>query len=591
MNIVNNTKKIKIMIYTLLVLGIIGFSIYPNSYSKYYINKGNYLRYKSSFVSLEAKENATMLIDEINSNEKEAVLKFNLPRNDKFFSENDTYTLILPDGCSSNYTNELDNTTNINFLANDGITSADVVVTCNVENDKNIKYSDSDDAYLDILVKVNEHVGNDDYSFRYIQYVSEDKPYAPLNKIDLSSSNSDSISEVDAQILSIKESFLNNILNDDKYNEYMTEISSYLNSIDVSNNSFDILGIDEVTYNNDTNEYEFVINDNFIGYACTYYENVVNNNKNTMIFSTEDRDSLNNIFEYYIKNYYINNENEFYLIMNYMRANSDIASLILDGVNIEGIVLSANNTIDIKDSFMDKVSEQIRDDYLTIYSSDYNYMKGTFTSIINESVNLSSDIKVKINDREDIIDVVTSRTYFDNSYFMVSDDTNCILIEVSCGDIYNEVSITNVVVTGVDTLDVKIDYNNYNRPASENISNIANFVAEQFSGTVEEGSLVEDDLDNNSYSIRFSVVKNSTDIIIDNAVDSSSEIVSFDDSAATGGYIESDNNNIDLDDDNTPNDEGVVESDSSFSSNSVDANYNLDNCNVDSSNDDIVVID
>lgn len=596
MNLVNN--NIKIMIYTLLVLGIIGFAIYPSSYSKYYVNKGNYLRYNSSFVSLEAKENATMLIDEINSNEKKAVLNFTLSRNDKFFSENDTYTLILPDGCSSNYSNGLDNTNNISFLANDGRTSADVVVTCDVENDKNIKYDDNDDAFLDVLIKINEQVGSDEYSFRYIQYVSEDKPYAPLNKIDLSSSDSNNINEGISQTLSIKESFLNNVLNNDKYNEYMTEISSYVNSIDLSSSDFDILGVDEVIYNNDSNEYEFVINDNFIGYARTYYENVVNNNRNIMIFSTEDRESLNSIFEYYIRNYYINSDDEFYLIMNYMRANSDIASIILEGVKIEGISLSEIDTITIEDNFIDKVSEQIRDDYLTIYSNEYDYMKGTFISIINASTNLSQDIKDQIISSDDIISVITSRTYFDNSYFMVRDDTYCILIDVAYGDIYNEVSITNVVTNGIDILDVKINYTNDNRPDSESINSIAKFVAEQFNGIVEEGSLIEDNSDINSYSISFKVVKNSTDIIVDTTdkIPSEtdkipSEIVSLDDSSIIDEYVESNSNEFELDSDST--NESAVESEINFGSNSDKLSDGLGNSNIDidSLNDDSVVID
>ena len=279
MNLVNNNvKKFELIFYIILVLGIVVFAIYPTSYSRYYDRKDNYLRYKSNFVSLETKQNGTMLIDDSSSDEKNAVLNFSLSRNEKFTSESDIYTLILPDGCSSNYSSDDDSINNkISFLANDSVTAKDVVITCNVENDKFVKYDDNNDAYLDISVKVNELVGNDEYAFRYIEYISETRAYAPLNKVDdLSYSN---FNNVNSQVLSIKESFLNKMLNDDRYSDYMKEISSYVNSVDVSGTEFNLLGIDQVIYNDDYLEYDFIINENFIGYACTYYENNFNNNK------------------------------------------------------------------------------------------------------------------------------------------------------------------------------------------------------------------------------------------------------------------------------------------------------------------------
>ena len=291
---------------------------------------------------------------------------------------------------------------------------------------------------------------------------------------------------------------------------------------------------------------------------------------------------MNNVFEYYMREYYVSCDDEFYLIMNYMKKNNDISSLILDGVSIDGIDLenSAITSINVNDNFMSRVNEQIRDDYLNIYFNNYEYMRGIFVSSVNNS-NLSSSIKEKITNRDDIINAVVNTEYFENEYFMISDDTSYVLIDVSYNDQYNKISISNVVIEDIDILNVSINYTNDNKPNDEEVSNIISFIAGEFDGVVEEGSLVAESIDENNYNIRFKIVKNADKIVddgntveIDGVVTDDNSIVDsslFDDGSSSSGF----GDDADLSSDFDDNSESDLADNLDINSNVIDNNSEM----------------
>ena len=70
-----------------------------------------------------------------------------------------------------------------------------------------------------------------------------------------------------------------------EYTNFTTEISSYIESAITSEDSFELLGI-SVDYQEEYNQYTYREDENFLGYARTYYANTKENNDKIMIINT-----------------------------------------------------------------------------------------------------------------------------------------------------------------------------------------------------------------------------------------------------------------------------------------------------------------
>lgn len=494
---ISNIKKFKILFYSLSILTIINFAVYPASYTKYTTKEKEFLKYSSNIVSLTKADEGSMTLK--SSTKTEANLEFSLPKNNADIGpvDNDLYKLILPEGCSTQ-------NKEITFGDTDNVT---IELTCDVTNSNIIKEIDNK-KYLSFSVEVNEIV-NDEIPFRYKEYNYHEE-YTPLNQEEEETKpNNRSTYDID-----IKTAIINSIIIRDKYKNYTTEISSYINSADTTNNTLNLLGI-TVNYDEEHNQYNYQLDDNFIGYACTYYENMINQNEaNTMIFSTTNRDEIELIFEYYLNEYYNFNNDQYYLILNYIKSKNGISSLIIDKENIEGISLLKENTITVDTNILDYASSLIESNTLNIYPTNNDNSRNIFLAVLSAAPEIPETIKEKISVREDIISYAT-KSYNPNDLlennFLIEDESGYFLIEVLQNEKYNKITITQLIVSNEENniLNFTINYNNTNKPTIEHLNSIMYFIAQEFVGESVKDTLIQTE-ENENIIITFKVKKKET---------------------------------------------------------------------------------
>lgn len=489
----NNSKQIKIVSFTAIIIMTLSFAVYPQSYTKYKVEKDEVLKYSSNIVSLKKDNNGPMTLKSVTN--KEAILEFSLPKNstDLGYVESDVYKLNLPEGCSTqNETITFTDTDNLN-----------IELTCDLTYENLLK-TEEDKKYLDINVEVNEVVNNE-IPFRYKEYTYHEEYSVEENTVK----EEEPAQESNYNITDFQTSLINSLITKDKYKSYQKEISSYIESADLTNNTFNLLGI-SVSYDEEFNQYLYKLDENFLGYACTYYENTINQatSDTTMIFSTEERTDIESIFEYYLKEYSSFSNDDYYLILNYIKSKNGISSLILDKINIEGISALSENKITIANNIIDYASNLIEADNFKLYYLNNENSKNIFLTALNSLREIPQELKNEIFTRDDIINAAIQDYNPDQteSYFIIRTVEGQFLIWLLQTEEYNIINITKfITLDKEETIDFTLSYNNQ-KPTQEQLKSIISYLTLQYKGEFIEESLNEIDEDDKT-TITFAIKK------------------------------------------------------------------------------------
>lgn len=490
------SKPIQIMSFTLIILGIINFSIYPTSYTKFMIRENEVLKYNSNIISLEKENNGPMNL--ISIDDSEAILEFSLSKNTAELGEveSDVYNLILPDECS----------TAQNEITFSDTAPSNIRITCDLTEGNLIKSETNEDAvskqYLDISVQVNESINNE-IPFRYKEYNYHEE-YQVKSTLSKEKNTSSKMNITDLQTM-----IINSLITKDKYKKYSKEISKYIKTAEITDSSFNLLGI-SLTYQEDINQYIYKEDENFLGYARTYYENTEKHNDGAMIFSTTNITKIEEVFSYYLNKYYSFTNNEISLIKNYIRSKNDIGTLITTQEPIAGIIYSSDEFVKIEANIMDYITALVTDNEFFIYHNDYEQMKNIFTASLDIFSNITPHLKEKIMLREDIFTSITQTNTMNNqkNYFLIKDEANCLLIEISSSNQYNKIKFISIELQNEteDFIDFSFVYSNNDQITDEELLLLMNTIMEEFSENIIKDSFTKTEENKNTH-ISFKVKK------------------------------------------------------------------------------------
>jgi len=342
----------KIIFYTILVFCISAFSCFPESYSKY-IKEEEPVRY---YVGIEKLYIGDIGVDNLTilntSTYKTANYKFSFNRSQvmkdgdnsqqvtiKIKKSSCKITKIITNG---NYSKN-GNTATITYTSKgtDNITvnySCDVAGIIN-DNDKletDIEIKEKFKSEVEYLYAEIDDPGMASVEYyklypRPIAQISDDAKTLTLPK-DLDDKYAEFTKWINAYI-----SKMNDIYGGD----YSLEINTYINSVYNENNLLanNLKGL-TVTDDSDNEAYVYQIDDNFLGYAMTYFARQISSDLTKVVFSNNglSHDEANEILEYYFTEYSNYNEDQIEKIMLYVSNYGSINHMLIpkqDGTHKE----------------------------------------------------------------------------------------------------------------------------------------------------------------------------------------------------------------------------------------------------------------
>lgn len=506
-----SSSTIKLTLYLLIFIGIAGFSVFPKSYTKFTDSESSYLKYKADVVALNKNEtDLSINLVSYSDDHSSALLDFELPKNvsDLGEIENDLYSIIVPEQCSVDNVDKEE----VKFLDEEEIKR--INLTCDIRDTSSLVHKEGDDVYLEFSVQVNEKINDDLVPFRYKDYSY--RGVLPFSSVSVETNEGEQVANSKLEYFQNKIKEI--ILAKQKYQPYNAEITSYIDTADLSNNRFELSGL-KVNYDSTADRFYYEIEESFLGRARTYYANKSLDVKNTMIFSTDNRESLENEFEYYLNEYYSKDIDKNYLILNYIKANDGISSILLDGTNISGITRVSDDTIKIDSKIMDYVSEMYSDNFVTIYNNDENKMDGTFKAAVNKISNINSSLREKIKLDEEIQNELNKKYDINNaspSYYVVNDENDYILVQVNSYEKYKKVLFIEMSVTSnLENTSIKLVYPSDDKPGLEEQQKLADVVSNKLQCTLLIDTLSEKPEENNVI-ITFDMLKKDTGTTDDN---------------------------------------------------------------------------
>lgn len=426
-----NKVVVKTLFFLFLFLAAVLFFECNKTVAKYEEEEEETLKYQSTIALSETEKGALSLVSK---DENEAVLEFVIPRDTVNVKEgeNSTYKLIVPSSCTSNLSDD--------FTFSEGVEEEKVELTCQLEENDTVIDKEGE-SFLEVSIKVLESIDGEMH-FLY-------KEYEYSEKIETLSVLAEE--EEDSTLLQFKESLIQNILMNSTYRAYQEEITSYIYD---SSDPLQIPGlrIDYQAYY----QYTYVIEDGFVGYARTYYENKDKEVKNVMYFTESDPVLIDDTFSYYLREYYsLNNMDQYYLAMNYISSTEKISDVVLNGKSINGVSYDVKEgKLTIEDRFREEVLSLLEDDVTTIYFSDSKQQKGVLEASIQQNSKLSPSLKQQILLNNDLINFITE-TNSDvtniSEYFEIDDGNTYLLIEVFKTEHYYKVAILPVSIVENDT--------------------------------------------------------------------------------------------------------------------------------------------
>lgn len=351
-----NKKSLKVLVNTFLVLGVIQFTVIPESHSKYFDNKDIAFSYQADLYSLYK---GNIIRNEINKKENVDIstmytssyqtiyLQVDFTRNQNIIDDEtiyqDTFLFTkVPDGCSVITINNKKTSASISIPSSNTNEEVTATIKCPVvEKDGKIQVE------FPILEYVNDEKSSSftiwDVTFeinadRYFEIYP--KPPVPPTPEEPVPERKDRKIIIPKDYTGDKEEIFKTLLID-YLEDYQTShpneaiISSILVSLDniakYATNVYEVdkeLQIDGLVGECDETQCVYTIQDNFIGYAKTEATKI--NATNTFYFSdVEDLgidgpEKLNAILYNYLEKYlYPDNKNDLDLVYNYILAKSE----------------------------------------------------------------------------------------------------------------------------------------------------------------------------------------------------------------------------------------------------------------------------
>lgn len=421
----------KTILFLFLFLATILFFECTPTMTRYEEEVEEVLKYQSTIALQKEEEKGAISL--ISLNEKEAVMEFSLLKDQKNAKqeENSSYKVLLPTSC------EMDQTEDIVFA--EGVEEKKIQFTCNLET-SDLVVEKEGEKFLELSLQVLESVNNEMY-FLY-------KEYDCSEKIETKAKNGN---EEDTKIVAFKQSLLENILTNAYYQPYEKEITTYITD---ALDPLHLLGL-QIDYQ-EYYQYNYIVEDSFIGYARTYYENKDKENKNTMYFTETTPNAIDDTFSYYLKEYYCStNIDQYYVIMNYIASVEKISDVILNGKTISGITYSKNDQkITIEDTINEQLELLINEETTMIYHADEEQQKGTFFASMNKNQTISSTLKEQLKQTERLIEAILQDKQNSSTtieYFEINDGKDFVAIEISRAEDYNKITIVPITITEEET--------------------------------------------------------------------------------------------------------------------------------------------
>lgn len=359
-----------VLCFVFLFLGFVSMSVYPTSYSIFIDENNTALVYGTKLYQLY--QGLLDLNFDTTSTYKTLRMDFNLPRN-VIAKENETdlYTIELSKNCEvvTHGLTILESSTNANryqmrFGANEA--SKKIQFACNVP------VNTSGVQPVDVIVKVNEQIGNEQ-SFLYKEGSYHMDNYYNLRSLpEIEYTLKEFVMPLDAKgkyssfekwIADYLDTVLTKSSDKKMVKDYVKTV--YNSDATLINKSLSLMGI-VMTPNEEKGIYTYRIEDNLVGYAKT--KKAVS--PRYMYFTTQDKKELDKAFQYYL-GVYLKNENDFQAVLNYLNHFSQgqgISYLLLP--NEDG----SYNSISGFDPYYDD-NELVLDEALLEYAYSYQLNK------------------------------------------------------------------------------------------------------------------------------------------------------------------------------------------------------------------------
>ncbi len=547
---------IKSLIYTIIFIGSISLATFPTSYTKYNEKELEVLKYSSELISLNKSEETSKELVTFNNDVTTATVKLNIPKNNAEYLENVTkniYSLNIPNGCT---------TTIDTFEINDE-NSKEISLICDLNNSNIVKNETDGTKTLNFNVQIDEQINEDIIPFRYKEFtINQEIPEKEITKEVNEEENFLDINKLKQFQSKITEI----IIAKDKYKNYSSEVTSYINSANLENNQFELRGI-EVKYQEATDEFFYQIDENFLGYARTYASNQDSSENNTMIFSTEDKESLENVFEFYLNEYYSKDLNSVYLILNYIKSNQGISSLILEDKNINGITKKSSTEIEINEEIMTYLKDLNTKNTSYIYNGTNNQIEKIFIALIDTNENIPNSLKEEIKQNQELKNLIYKEYNQNDSttnYIFIKNEVTSILIEIINTQEYKKLNYTNLnILETEDLISIELKFIKDNMPAKENYQEIIKVFEKEFNAIYDKDSLQESN-ELTDFILKFNLTINKNENIeVNDQITEDNQNTTYNKNTALEQIPKEENNNNNSNElskqqtENNPNDQSI----------------------------------
>ena len=331
-----NKKVNKIIIYTLIVFGISSFSCFPKSYSKY-IKEETPIRYYVGIDKLYIGEIETIRLSSSTSYEYvQHEFSFNRSQSMKDYDTRQEIIIeIAEPTCEITNVSSKGSVTKNNNIATITYSPSDPIddkisvnYRCRV-NDITITENEIDYIASNVLIYDQFLPSNENYLYlkgKFKELLSTYKFNHPEPSTELTFDSRNLV--IPASYTDSKyEAFKNWLIAEygsTHNNQYDQEILKYVRKVynsdsDITDVSKNLKGL-SVRYDQDSDSFIYQIDDNFIGYARTYYayEGPGIFLKAVFINNSLNDSELNEMFESYLQEYSTYNPNQIDIIMNYI---------------------------------------------------------------------------------------------------------------------------------------------------------------------------------------------------------------------------------------------------------------------------------
>lgn len=524
-----NKKNHKIIFYTILILCISAFSYFPKSYSKYIkeeepatfyvgINK----LYIGDLDLLTPRSTSTYKIVNYSVEFSRSNLMEENDTSQQIFVEVEQTACEITSVSSRGSSSINGNKATITYTSS-GTDYISVNYKCNV-NDIVVSENDEEVVYTNVYVYERFMPEN----VRYL--------YAKAEGVKmLLSEYYDRYPKPEAQISSDSKQLILNVDTDNKFTEFNLWINSYVNVVgsgyaeditsyisSVYNSEEDILNLSNslkgltVTYDSENNNYIYQIDENFLGYARTYYSFAGPTDLIKVMFSNDSLtdDEVNEIFEYYLVTYSEYSTEDIDKIMQYVSNYGSVNYIMKpneDGTynEIKGLVyLTDTDEIRVLDTFLDYVNTFISQE-ISIAFDGKNSMFNVFINSLDFTYNfLTDDLINSLTNNFNIYSsiaknnsTVTEKTEY-SDYFVVQDTTTkkYILVNVYSDGVTNtnvkiiELGVADslVVTQEEDGLNISITVDNQDSTVAKNNITEIMLNLDQYFGTNYKDEIVDE---------------------------------------------------------------------------------------------------